>query len=110
MSNIIIILHSKDFDGAELFINKEYIGAIDKDTYILEKILIALNNAEAIIEEINLDSYLNENERENFYLYNNFHFTEEEQDIILEGQIDYAFDKIKDRIFKNKMKSVWKLK
>lgn len=109
MSNIIIILHSKDFDGAELFINKEYIGAIDKDNYILEKILIALKT-EAIIEEINLDSYLNENERENFYLYNNFHFTEEEQDIILEGQIDYAFDKIKDRLFMKKIiKNIWRL-
>ena len=109
MLNIIIILHSEDMDGAELFINKEYVGAIDKDTYILDKILKALD-VEAIIEEINLDSYLDENERENFYLYNNFHFTEEEQDIILEGQIDYAFDIIKDRIFKNRMKSVWRLK
>ena len=108
MSNIIIILHSEDFDGTEVFINKEYIGAIDKDTYILEKILKALD-VEAIIEEINLDSYLNEKEREDFYLYSNFHFTEEEQDIILEGQIDYAFDKIKDRIFARKMKSVWRL-
>lgn len=108
MSNIIIILHSEDFDGAEVFINKEYIGAIDKDTYMLEKILKALD-VEAIIEEINLDSYLNEKEREDFYLYSNFHFTEEEQDIILEGQIDCAFDKIKDRIFARKMKSVWRL-
>ena len=108
MSNIIIILHSEDFDGAEVFINKEYIGAINKDTYMLEKILKALD-VEAIIEEINLDSYLNEEEREDFYLYSNFHFTEEEQDIILEGQIDCAFDKIKDRIFARKMKNVWRL-
>lgn len=107
MSNIIIILHSEDFDGAEVFINKEYIGAIDRDTYMLEKILKALD-VEAIIEEINLDSYLNEKERNDFYLYDNFHFAEEEEDAILEGQVDYAFDKIKDRIFNKKMRSVYK--
>lgn len=107
MSNIIIILHSEDFDGAEVFINKEYIGAIDKDTYMLEKILKALN-VEAIIEEINLDSYLNEKERNDFYLYDNFHFTEEEEDAILEGELDYAFDKIKNRIFNRKMRNVYK--
>jgi hypothetical protein len=100
-----IVLDSEDMDGAEVFVNREYIGAVDKDTYILEKILIALGT-EAIIEKINLDSYLNEKERNDFYLYDNFHFTEEEEDAILEGQVDYAFDKIKDRIFNKKMRNV----
>lgn len=102
MSNIMIILHSKDYldlDGTscEVFIDRKYIGALEGDTYVLNKILTAIH-ADVIKEEINLDNYLNEEDRLIFYLARNFFFTETEQDAILEGQIDYAFDMIKNRL------------
>ena len=102
MNNIMIILHSKDYkdlDGTscEVFIDRQYIGALEGDTYVLNKILTAIH-ADVIKEEINLDSYLNEEDRFLFYLVKNFFFTEAEQDAILEGQIDYAFDMIKNRL------------
>ena len=101
MSNIMIILHSKDYldlDGTscEVFIDRKYIGALEEDTYVLNKILTAINAD--VIKEVNLDSYLDEEERLLFYMVQNFFFTEAEQDAILAGQIDYAFDMIKNRL------------
>lgn len=102
MNNIIIILYTKDYidlDGTicEVFLNRQYVGAIEKDTYVLKKILTAINS-NVIIEEIDLDSYLNEEDRLNFALQGNFFFTETEEEAILKGEIDYAFDMIKARI------------
>ena len=104
MSNIMIILHTKDYldlDGTscEVFIDRKYIGALEGDTYVLNKILTAIN-ADVVKEEVNLDSYLDEEERFIFSMVQNFFFTETEQDAILAGQIDYAFDMIKNRLVK----------
>ena len=98
MQKIMIILHSEDISGAEVFIDRHYVGAIDKDTYVLDKIIKQLNS-EVIKEEINLDSYLARSERDKFYLSSHFFFTEDEQEAILNGEIDYAFDMIKKRLF-----------
>ena len=104
MSNIMIILHTKDYldlDGTscEVFIDRKYIGALEGDTYVLNKILTAVH-ADIIKEEINIDNYLNAEDRLIFSLAGNFFFTESEQDAILAGQIDYAFDMIKNRLVK----------
>lgn len=104
MSNIMIILHTKDYSDldrtfCEVFINRQYIGAIGEDTYVLNKILTAIN-ADVIKEEINLDNYLDAEDILIFSLVENFFFTETEQDAILAGQIDYAFDMIKNRLVK----------
>ena len=97
MNNVMILLYTEDCDGAEVFINGQYMGAIDKDTFVLDKILSVLNE-NMMEEKINLDSYLTEDERDMFYLSKNFHITKEEQDAILNEEIDYAFDMIKNRI------------
>lgn len=99
-----IILHTKDYsdlDGTdcEIFINRKYIGAFKGDIYILNKILIAID-ADVVKKEINLDNYLNVEDRLIFSLARNFFFTEAEQNAILAGQNDYAFDMIKNRLVK----------
>lgn len=104
MSNIMIILHTKDYSDldrtfCEVFINRQYIGAIGEDTYVLNKILTTIH-ADIIKEEINIDNYLNAEDILIFSLVENFFFTEAEQDAILAGQIDYAFDMIKNRLVK----------
>ena len=91
MNNVMILLYTEDCDGAEVFINGQYMGAIDKDT-------LSVLNENMMEEKINLDSYLTEDERDVFYLSKNFHITKEEQDAILSEEIDYAFDMIKNRI------------
>jgi len=104
MSNVIIMLHTddyKDLDGTfyEVFLDREYIGAVGEDIYVLDRVIkkIGLNTIE---EKVDLDTYLSYEERDIFYSAPNFFFTEEEQEAILKGEIDYAFDKIKSRLVK----------
>jgi len=102
MSKVMLILHTQDLAGAEVFIDRKYIGIYpSKHTNILHKICESLlEDSVTIVEEINIDTYLTEKER-NMFLFNvpeSLYITEEEQDAILEGQIDYAFDMIKKRI------------
>lgn len=98
MSKVILVLHTDDLVGAELFIDRKYIGITSKRTMTLRKAIEEIDN-NIIIEEINIDTYLTEKER-NLFLFKteNFFITEEEQDSILEGNIDYAFDIIKGRL------------
>lgn len=98
MSKVILVLHTDDLVGAELFIDRKYIGITSKRTITLHKAIEEIDN-NIIIEEINIDTYLTEKER-NLFLFKteNFFITEEEQDSILEGNIDYAFDIIKGRL------------
>lgn len=98
MSKVILVLHTDDLVGAELFIDRKYIGITSKRTITLRKAIEEIDN-NIIIEEINIDTYLTEKER-NLFLFKteNFFITEEEQDSILEGNIDYAFDIIKGRL------------
>ena len=98
MSKVILVLHTDDLVGAELFIDRKYIGIISKRTITLRKAIEEIDN-NIIIEEVNIDTYLTEKER-NLFLFKteNFFITEEEQDSILEGNIDYAFDIIKGRL------------
>lgn len=98
MSKVILVLHTDDLVGAELFIDRKYIGITSKRTIILRKAIEEIDN-NIIIEEVNIDTYLTEKER-NLFLFKteNFFITEEEQDSILEGNIDYAFDIIKGRL------------
>lgn len=98
MSKVILVLHTDDLVGAELFIDRKYIGITSKRTITLRKAIEEIDN-NIIIEEVNIDTYLTEKER-NLFLFKteNFFITEEEQDSILEGNIDYAFDTIKGRL------------
>jgi hypothetical protein len=98
MSKVILVLHTDDLVGAELFIDRKYIGITSKRTITLRKAVEEIDN-NIIIEEVNIDTYLTEKER-NLFLFKteNFYITEEEQDSILEGNIDYAFDIIKGRL------------
>lgn len=98
MSKVILVLHTDDLAGAELFIDRKYIGITSKRTMLLHKAIEEIDN-NIIIEEVNIDTYLTEKER-NLFLFKteNFFITEEEQDSILEGNIDYAFDIIKGRL------------
>ena len=98
MSKVILVLHTDDLVGAELFIDRKYIGITNKRTITLRKAIEEIDN-NIIIEEVNIDTYLTEKER-NLFLFKteNFFITEEEQDNILEGNIDYAFDIIKGRL------------
>lgn len=98
MSKVILVLHTDDLVGAELFIDRKYIGITSKRTITLRKAIEEIDN-NIIIEEVNIDTYLTEKER-NLFLFKteNFYITEEEQDSILEGNIDYAFDIIKGRL------------
>ena len=98
MSKVILVLHTDDLMGAELFIDRKYIGITSKRTITLRKAIEEIDN-NIIIEEVNIDTYLTEKER-NLFLFKteNFFITEEEQDSILEGNIDYAFDIIKGRL------------
>lgn len=98
MSKVILVLHTDDLAGAELFIDRKYIGITSKRTMTLRKAIEEIDN-NIIIEEVNIDTYLTEKER-NLFLFKteNFFITEEEQDSILEGNIDYAFDIIKGRL------------
>lgn len=98
MSKVILVLHTDDLVGAELFIDRKYIGITSKRTITLRKAIEEIDN-NIIIEEVNIDTYLTEKER-NLFLFKteNFFITEEEQDNILEGNIDYAFDIIKGRL------------
>ena len=98
MSKVILVLHTDDLVGAELFIDRKYIGITSKRTITLHKVIEEIDN-NIIIEEVNIDTYLTEKER-NLFLFKteNFYITEEEQDNILEGNIDYAFDIIKGRL------------
>lgn len=98
MSKVILVLHTDDLVGAELFIDRKYIGITSKRTITLRKAIEEIDN-NIIIEEVNIDTYLTEKER-NLFLFKteNFFITEEEQDSILEGNIDYAFDIIKGRL------------
>ena len=99
MSKVVLILHTDDLAGAELFIDRKYIGITSKRTMTLRKAIEEIDNNIIIWEEINIDTYLTEKER-NLFLFKteNFFITEEEQDNILEGNIDYAFDIIKGRL------------
>ncbi len=99
MSKVVLILHTDDLAGAELFIDRKYIGITSKRTVTLRKAIEEIDNNIIIWEEINIDTYLTEKER-NLFLFKteNFFITEEEQDNILEGNIDYAFDIIKGRL------------
>lgn len=56
----------------------------------------------SIVETIDLDSYLTEDEQNRFFDEDNCEITYQEQEAILNGEIDYAFDMIKDRIKNNK--------
>lgn len=98
MSKVILVLHTDNLVGAELFIDRKYIGITSKRTITLRKAIEEIDN-NIIIEEVNIDTYLTEKER-NLFLFKteNFFITEEEQDSILEGNIDYAFDIIKGRL------------
>lgn len=99
MPKVILVLHTNDLAGAELFIDRKYIGITSKRTVTLRKAIEEIDNNIIIWEEINIDTYLTEKER-NLFLFKteNFFITEEEQDNILEGNIDYAFDIIKGRL------------
>ncbi len=98
MPKVVLVLHTNDLAGAELFIDRKYIGITSKRTVTLRKAIEEIDN-NIIIEEVNIDTYLTEKER-NLFLFKteNFFITEEEQDSILEGNIDYAFDIIKGRL------------
>lgn len=98
MSKVVLVLHTDDLMGAVFFINRKYIGITSKKTITLRKAIEEIDN-NIIIEEVNIDTYLTEKER-NLFLFKieNFFITEEEQDSILEGNIDYAFDIIKGRL------------
>ena len=84
MSKVILVLHTDDLVGAELFIDRKYIGITSKRTITLRKAIEEIDN-NIIIEEVNIDTYLTEKER-NLFLFKteNFFITEEEQDSILE--------------------------
>lgn len=99
MPKVVLVLHTNDLAGAELFIDRKYIGITSKRTITLRKAIEEIDNNIIIWEEINIDTYLTEKER-NLFLFKteNFFITEEEQDSILEGNIDYAFDIIKGRL------------
>lgn len=99
MPKVVLVLHTDDLAGAELFIDRKYIGITSKRTVTLRKAIEEIDNNIIIWEEINIDTYLTEKER-NLFLFKteNFFITEEEQDSILEGNIDYAFDIIKGRL------------
>jgi len=106
MSNI-IMLYTDDFkelDGTfyEIFINGKYIGSIGNSIYVLNKIFEEIEIDSIIIEKINLDTYLTREEREEFYLNQFCYLTIDEQEAILRGEIDYAFDMVKNRLAEEK--------
>lgn len=95
--DIIIILRYKENNQTyeNYFLNGEY---CDLDlTDRLER---------SIVETIDLDSYLTKDEQAIFFDIDNCEITYQEQEAILNGEIDYAFDMIKDRINENKNKEV----
>ena len=100
MNNVIIIFKTKIFDETEyVFVNRVCIGSFVSYYYDLIGSILTKINADVIKEEVDIDNYLGEEDKKLFFsVKNNFFLTEAEQDAILAGQIDYAFDMIKNRL------------
>lgn len=90
--NIVILLKHKEnnIEREDMFINGKYIMQNNQD--------IINNLYDTIIEKVNLDDYMTRIEKNNFFYNDNCKILRSEQDAILNGEIDYAFDMIKARL------------
>ena len=107
MSNVIgialnYITKNKEID-TELFINGKLCtnDFLNSNKKSIKEYLLSLDE-NMILERVNLDCYLTEYEKQLFLNdLQNCKILPQEQDAILEGDIDYAFDMIADRLVNN---------
>ena len=89
--NVVIILNHIDGEKyyKDIFVNGK-LSMLDESIFY--------DLPDTIVEKINLDSYLTAKEQYLFFLTSNSKILFNEQEAILNGEIDYAFDLIKERL------------
>ena len=98
----IVLIGFATKENIDIFINRGFYKEISNDTKVFFKIVDGmcgvLAQAKPVGEIINIDTYLTKEQQEVFQKEENYYLTEEEQKEMLEGNIEYAFDKILERI------------